>query len=166
MDFNFEYVIRSVSQTVFGIRTLGIPNKRVRVPNRRGRPADMDVRLNGWDEMLGFRAVRSESGGKAWFGGLASSGLAGYRACERGNVSIEHFYPLSFCVGAIIPRVTDKLLQVADGRDLLYFRSDFLSDLSKSSGDYFIVFIIGICCNLMIIKASCCQNQKFFLFLV
>ena len=47
MDFNFEYVIRSVSRTVFGIRTLGIPNKRVRVPNRRGRPADMDVRLNG-----------------------------------------------------------------------------------------------------------------------
>jgi len=38
---------------------------------------------------------RGKTGGKAWFGGLASSGLAGYRACcERGNTSVEHFSPL------------------------------------------------------------------------
>jgi len=63
--------------------------------------------------MLGFRAVWSESGGKAWFGGLACSGLAGYRACyERGNASVKHFLPPYFLYEAIIPEVTDKLLLV------------------------------------------------------
>ena len=51
--------------------------------------------------------------GKAWFGGLASSGLAGYRTDQAwGNASVKHFYPLGFCYEAIIPRVTDKLLGV------------------------------------------------------
>ena len=58
--------------------------------------------------------MEGESGGKAWFGGLACSGLAGYQACRadgyRGNADVEHFYPLSFCDGLIIPEVTDKLL--------------------------------------------------------
>ena len=60
-----------------------------------------------------IHTVWGKTGGKAWFGGLACSGLAGYRACEsRGNASDDHFYPLIFCDGAIIPRVTDKLLEV------------------------------------------------------
>jgi hypothetical protein len=67
--------------------------------------------------------VCGEAGGKAWFGGLACSGLAGYRACGcRANADVEHFYPLSCCVGAIIPRATDKLLgaTLKSGRLILY----------------------------------------------
>jgi len=75
--------------------------------------------------------VRGKTGGKAWFGGLASSALAGYRACyDRGNASVEHFYPLIFSVEAIIPNVTDKLLLVTARGDLLNRISDFLGNLS------------------------------------
>ena len=50
-----------------------------------------------------------KTGGKAWFGGLACSGLAGYRARRTwGDVCVQHFYPLSFCDKAIIPSATDK----------------------------------------------------------
>ena len=103
--------------------------------------------------------VWSESGGKAWLGGLASSGLAGYRACyERGNASVKHFYPLSFCDGAIIPEVTDKLLLVRVHGDLLDFRFYFLCNLSQAGGNDFVVFVPGIDSNLMIIESSCCEN--------
>jgi hypothetical protein len=57
--------------------------------------------------------VRGKTGGKAWFGGLACSGLAGYRASRAwGNACVRHFYPLCVVDNAIIPRVTDKLLGV------------------------------------------------------
>ena len=94
--------------------------------------------LTGWT-CTGSVQVRGKTGGKAWFGGLACSGLAGYRACyDRGNASVEHFYPLIFSVEAIIPRVTDKLLSVMASGDLLNFRFYFLRNLSKAGGNDFI----------------------------
>ena len=109
--------------------------------------------------MLGFRAVWSESGGKAWFGGLACSGLAGYRACyERGNASVKHFLPPYFLYEAIIPEVTDKLLLVTVRGDLLDFRFYFLRNLSQAGGNDFVVFVPGIDSNLMIIESCCREN--------
>ena len=53
--------------------------------------------------------MRGKTGGKAWFGGLACSGLADYQASSaRGNACVQHFYPLSFSDRASIPRPTDK----------------------------------------------------------
>ena len=105
--------------------------------------------------------VRGKTGGKAWFGGLACSGLAGYRACcERGNASVKHFYPLIFSVEAIIPNVTDKLLLVTARGDLLNRISDFLGNLSQSCSNNFVVFVVGILCNLMIIKTCCSKNNS------
>ena len=60
-----------------------------------------------------IHTVWGGAGGKAWFGGLACSELAGYRTCRsRGNASDDHFYPLIGFDVAIIPRATDTLLTV------------------------------------------------------
>ena len=103
--------------------------------------------------------VRGKTGGKAWFGGLACSGLAGYRACyERGNASVKHFLPPYFLYEAIIPEVTDKLLLVTVRGDLLDFRFYFLRNLSQAGGNDFVVFVPGIDSNLMIIESCCREN--------
>ena len=104
-----------------------------------------------------IHTVWGGAGGKAWFGGLASSGLAGYRAW--GNASVKHFYPLIGCDVAIIPRATDKLLGVIARRDLFYFRSHFERNLSKAGRNDLVGPISRIDSYLMIIKAGSSQNQ-------
>ena len=61
---------------------------------RRKKGAKVNGLYKGGSEK---RPVRGKTGGKAWFGGLACSELAGYRASGAwGNACVQHFLPPLF----------------------------------------------------------------------